>query len=234
MAFTKPLSLMRLLVQQGTDANSIVLDFFAGSCTTAQAVMDINREDGGTRRYLCIQLPEPVDSESVAAKAGYKTIAEIGKERIRRVIKKLKKEAKPEANEDLGFRVLKLTQSHFKVWQEYTGDDLERLQMHFEEAENSLIEGWTPDGLLTEVMLLEGFPLDSTVAALEGLQGNVVRVVTSDRCAHRLLVCLDKQLKDAAVEGLAFEDQDVFVCLDSALTDQAKQRLADRCTLKTV
>jgi adenine-specific DNA-methyltransferase len=234
MAFTKPLSLMRLLVHQGTGPTSLVLDFFAGSCTTAQAVMEANREDGGSRRYLCVQMPESVEADSVAAKAGYSTIAEIGKERLRRVIKKLKQEAKPSSNEDLGFRVLKLTKSHFKAWQDYAGHDLEQLQILFDEAQDPLVKGWTPNALLTEIMLLEGFPLDSTISEVADTPGNDVRVVTSDHSAHRVLVCLDQQLDGNTVDGLALHEADVFVCLDAALTDQVKQRLSDRCTLKTI
>src|SRR5439155_22210559 len=137
----------------------------------AQAVMEANREDSGSRRYLCVQMPEPVEANSVAAKAGYAMIAEIGKERIRRAIKKLKREAKPKPNEDLGFRVLKLTNSHFKAWQDYIGEDLQQLQILFDETQDSLVKGWTPAGVLPEIMLLEGFPLDSTSADLPGTKG---------------------------------------------------------------
>ena len=87
---------------------------------------------------------------------------------------------------------------------------------------------------MTEVMLLEGFPLDSTVTRLTGVKGNSIMVVTSDHSSHRLLVCFDKEIKQSTLETLTFEDQDVVVCLDAALTDEMKQRLADCSTLKTV
>ena len=101
-------------------------------------------------------------------------------------------------------------------------------------AETGLVKGWTAEGVLAEIMLLEGFPLDSRVAELAGMKGNTVRVVTSEHCAHRLLVCLDRQLKDSTVNAFAFQDADVLVCLDAALTDEAKQRLSDLCTLKAI
>ncbi len=88
--------------------------------------------------------------------------------------------------------------------------------------------------MLAEVMLLEGFALDSKVEPFGDIKRNDVRVVTSDYCAHRLLVCLDKTLKEQTVASLEFRDQDVFVCFDSALTDQTKLRLGDQCSLKTI
>jgi adenine-specific DNA-methyltransferase len=230
----KPVKLLARIVQIATSDTDLVLDFFAGSCTTAQAVMEANRADGGSRRYLCIQMPEPVEADSVAAKTGYATIAEIGKERIRRAIRKLNTEAKPKPNEELGFRVLNLTKSHFKAWENYAGEDLQQLQMLFDAAQDPLVNGWTPKGILCEIMLLEGFPLDSTLSELPGTQGSTVVVVTSEHCAHRLLFCLDQRFENSTGEGLELHDQDVLVCLDAAMTDQAKQQLADRCTLKTI
>ena len=141
---------------------------------------------------------------------------------------------KPKPNEQTGFQVLKLTQSHFKAWEEYSGEDLQQLQSLFDESQDPLVKGWNAEGLLSEIMLLEGFPLDSRVAELAGMKGNTVRVVTSEHCAHRLLVCLDRQLKDSTVNAFAFQDADVLVCLDAALTDEAKQRLSDLCTLKAI
>ena len=89
----KPTGLITEVITVGMNINDIILDFFAGSCTTAHAVLDLNKEDNGNRKFICVQLPEKCDENSEAFKAGYKTIAEIGKERIRRVIKKIKEEA---------------------------------------------------------------------------------------------------------------------------------------------
>jgi len=224
--FPKPSALIEMLIRQSCEDDDIILDFFAGSCPTAHAVLRLNHEDGGQRKFIMVQLPEPMK------RGNYKNIAEVGKERIRRVIKNLKREAKPDEN--LGFRVLKLGQSHFRVWQDYTGGDPEQLQALFDRAQDPLQKGWTPEGLLVEVMLLEGFPLDATVEDLLASKSNSIQVVESARCNHRLLICFDKRIEDGTVDGLTLKYQDVFVCFDTALTDQAKQRLADRCTLKTI
>jgi adenine-specific DNA-methyltransferase len=107
--FPKPVNLIKKLIQQAfQDNGDIFLDFFAGSATTAHAVLDLNKQDGGNRKFILVQIPEPCAPDSEAFKAGYKTIADIGKERIRRVIKNLNKEDKGREGEDRGFRVLKL------------------------------------------------------------------------------------------------------------------------------
>jgi len=102
-----------LIKLSGAGGNDLILDFFAGSCTTAHAVFELNKEDGGNRRFIMVQLPEPCDEKSEAFKAGYKTIADIGKERMRRVIKKITDEI-PEYKGDLGFKVFKLDASNIK------------------------------------------------------------------------------------------------------------------------
>jgi len=116
--FPKPVSvLVHLLRVGGTEEGDLVMDFFAGSCTTAQAVVELNRKDGGNRRFIMVQLPEPTDRKD------FPTIADIGKERIRRVITKLQKEKEGKLDlearntpEDLGFRVFKLAESNYKPW----------------------------------------------------------------------------------------------------------------------
>ena len=113
--FPKTILLIKYLIQVSNTENSLILDFFSGSGTTAHAVMQLNAEDGGNRRYICVQLPEETDEKSEAAKAGFATIAEIAKERIRRAGAKIKAE-NPNQNIDTGFKVFKLSESHFKQW----------------------------------------------------------------------------------------------------------------------
>ncbi|MBQ9619077.1 MAG: site-specific DNA-methyltransferase [Neisseriaceae bacterium] len=113
--FPKPTLLINNLLKLGSTPKSLILDFFSGSGTTAHAVMQLNAEDGGNRRYICVQLPEETDEKSEAAKAGFATIAEIAKERIRRAGAKIKAE-NPNQNIDTGFKVFKLSESHFKQW----------------------------------------------------------------------------------------------------------------------
>lgn len=241
--YPKPLRLLKTFLIPITEESDIVLDFFAGSCTTAHAVLQQNREDGGNRQFIMVQLPEPTPPDSAARQAGYTTIAEIGKERIRRVIRKLQEEKNgqltlPEgeqaaAPEDLGFRVFKLDRSHFIEWQSDV-QDVSQLGLRFVQAESPLVEGWKPEHLLTEILLLQGFPLDSQVIPLDSIQSNHVQRVHSDACEHDLFVCLDAAIHPDTIPHLHLRDQDVFICLDAALTDQLKVQLADTCNLKVI
>ncbi|MEG1353327.1 MAG: DNA methyltransferase, partial [Oscillospiraceae bacterium] len=114
-SYPKPLGLLAYLIKRNTFCNSIVMDFFSGSATTAHAVMKLNAEDGGNRKFIMVQIPEQTDEKSEAYKAGYKNICEIGKERIRRAGQKIKEETGLTAqNLDIGFRVLRLDSSNMQ------------------------------------------------------------------------------------------------------------------------
>ena len=115
--FPKPINLIKLLLEQTTSPNDLILDFFAGSATTAQAVMELNQEDGGHRRYICVQMAESCDESSEAFQAGFHTIAEIAKERIRRAAKKIQT-THPNYQGDLGCKVFSLQKSNFTQWQQ--------------------------------------------------------------------------------------------------------------------
>jgi adenine-specific DNA-methyltransferase len=226
--FPKPLSLLTHLIAQSTNDDDLIVDFFAGSGTTAHAMLELNRSDGQRRRFVCVQLPEEVPDGELP------NIAEIGKERIRRVIRRMSKEAKSKPNEDLGFRVYKLDRSNFRAWQDYAGSDLRELESLFAQAETPLANEWTSARLLPEVMLLEGFPLDSAVTEKRPERRQRAFFVESPDVGHRLLACFDEQVDDSVLAELGLREDDVLVCLDSALTDRAKMRLADRCTLRTI
>jgi adenine-specific DNA-methyltransferase len=229
--YSKPYELIKYLLELSTDGDDIVLDFFAGSGTTAHAVMVQNREDQGNRRFILVQLPEPTEDK-------YKTIAEICKERIRRVSSKMKADKKGQldlsGDEDLGSRSFKLDQSHFTKWQPYTERDTTQLELRFQQAEAPLVENWKPENLLTEILLLQGFPLDSRVRPLPEFKKNDVKEVSSEFCQHRLYVCLDGKAQPETVAAIKLRPEDILVCLDSALTDEDKITLADRCNLKVV
>ena len=232
----KPAALLKLIIyiSSSTDKNDIVLDFFSGSSTTAQAVLELNREDGGNRRFILVQMPEPTPKDSAARQAGYQTIADIGKERIRRVIAKLQKQPVLDRDtpEDLGFAVYKLDRSHFKAWQDYDGPpDPAALDDLFSRFEDPLIDGWQPRALLDEILLLQGFPLDSQRTRLKDFKHNAIVHVECDWFSFRLFVCLDATIQPATIAQLQLQADDKFICLDSALTDQLRQQLADRCKL---
>ncbi len=237
----KPTRLLQRMLQIATEpsAGDIVVDFFAGSSTTAHAVFRQNREDNGNRAFVSVQLPEPLPIQEKTLS----TIADIGKERIRRVIAKVQQEhagkldlQEREQPEDLGFRVYKLGRSQLKRWQPREGESVQGVQAHFAQFESPLVEEWDPEALRVEVVLQEGFPLDSKVERLTEVKRNGVDRVGSDWCEHRLFVCLDAALAEETVERLPglMGAQDILVCLDSALTDESKMRLDDRCNVHVI
>jgi adenine-specific DNA-methyltransferase len=134
---------------------------------------------------------------------------------------------------DLGFKVLHLNHSNFKDWRPYDGQESDQLETLFDHFETPLIEGWQPENLLTEILLLQGFPLDSRIQSLPEFKKNDVKGVSSEFCQHRLCICLDAkiQLETAA---LRLQPEDILVCLDSALSDEAKIQLSDQCNLKVI
>ncbi len=253
--YPKPSSLISYLIsivfddeKQAFLEEGIVLDFFAGSSTTAHAVLQQNRENGANYQFIMVQLPEPTPPDSPARQAGFTTIAEIGKERIRRVIRKLSEAENGQLSlpssvnaqpSSLGFRVFKLARSHFKPWSPLQPAPAERLDDLFQQSASPLIPGWTPEGLLTEILLLEGFPLDSVLVRLQdAFPQNAVQRVTHPDVGHELFVCLDESLHPSTVERLLsgnfLRREDIFICLDAALTDEAKVRLDDALRLKVI
>ena len=165
--------LLSQLLNTSTIGDSIILDFFAGSCTTAHAVLALNKEDGGNRKFICAQLPEKCDANSEAFKAGYKTIAEIGKERIRRVIKKIQEEQDGKldldgyGDKDLGFKVFKLKESNFKIWRsniETEEELIAQMQNHLE----PLDEHAKTEDVLYELLIKSGVPLTAKIKEEKG------------------------------------------------------------------
>ncbi|HZK71823.1 MAG TPA: site-specific DNA-methyltransferase, partial [Clostridia bacterium] len=136
----KPTTLIQLMLQLSTKNNDIILDFFSGSATTAHAVMQLNAEDGENRKFIMVQLPEPIDEKNEASKAEYKNICEIGKERIRRAGEKIKEEKGLEAmNLDIGFKVLKLDSSNIRKWQ----PDYDNFEFSLTDFVDNYLEGRT-------------------------------------------------------------------------------------------
>lgn len=160
----KPIGTVLRCCKLSTEADDIIIDFFSGSSTTAHAVMKLNSEDGGKRKYIMVQLPEPCEAESVACKSGYKNICEIGKDRIRRAGEKVKEEAALAGQKlDIGFRVYKLDSSNVKAWNPQA-DDLATAVNNFAEH---LVGGRTEDDFLTEIMLKSGIDLVEEVQERE-------------------------------------------------------------------
>ena len=157
--FPKAIDYIKYIVSMYPEKNLTVLDFFSGSGTTAHAVMQLNAEDNGNRRFICVQLPEVMDEKSEAFKAGFKNIAEISKERIRRAGKQIA-ENHPDKQLDIGFKVFKLTDSHFKQWQSPSAENLaQQIELFVDPVRKEA----TPDAMLYEILLRLGLKLTAKV-----------------------------------------------------------------------
>lgn len=219
--FPKPVRLLKRMVALATRDNDIILDFFSGSATTAHAVMQLNAEDGGNRRYILVQLPEVCDENSEAYKAGYKNICEIGKERIRRSGKKLTEtngqmqlgDAEKELF-DIGFKVYKLDTSNLKTW-DSTPIENDQLDILYDRM-NQMISRVKPDrsdmDMVSEIMLKLGVPLTYPVGRTE-LNGKAVYAISAD-CL--LLICLAGNIQPADVDAMAdYAPAKVIIARDS-------------------
>ncbi|MFH2101888.1 MAG: site-specific DNA-methyltransferase [Chloroflexota bacterium] len=238
----KPTGLARRMLEIGTNTeDDIVLDFFAGSCTTAQAVLELNREDGGDRRFIMVQLPEPIPSPAGRGQGegGFPTIAEIGKERIRRVVARMKKDREGQlaldtrsSPEDLGFKVFKLAASNYRQW-DATQPDAVAYARQAELFADPLVEGWQPENVLYEVALKEGYGLNVEVASIHELTPPIWRVTDLDKGqAFYLTLAAKIALND--LRPLDLKKDDLFICRDAALDDEAAANLALQCRLKTI
>ena len=205
--FPKPVSLLSNIVMLGADKDSFILDFFSGSSTTAHAVMKLNAEDGGNRKFIMVQLPEKTNENSEAYKAGYKNICEIGKERIRRAAKKIKEEAGLSAqNLDIGFRVLKLDTSNMEdVY--YTPQEFE-LQSLFNE---NVKANRTNEDLLFQVMLDLGIELSAKIENKQ-IAGKNVHFVDD----NYLAACFDRDVNESTITEIAKLQPIYFVMRDAS------------------
>lgn len=220
--YTKPQSLMKSLILQATDNNAIILDFFSGSATTAHAVMQINAEDGGNRKFIMVQMPEKCDENSEAYKAGFKTIAEIGKERIRRAGEQIRKEIEENAQQlkmgeepkkvpDIGFRVLKVDSTNMKdVY--YSADQYS--QQMLDDMISNIKEDRTDMDLLYQVLLDWGLALNLKHQT-EVIEGVSVHTVDGDA----LMACFDDNVPESVVREMAKRRPLRAVFRDSSFAD---------------
>lgn len=206
--FPKNIDVIREILLTASSPDSIVLDFFSGSATTAHAVMQLNAEDGGNRKFIMVQLPEVTDEKSEARKAGYANICEIGKERIRRAGKKIKAEH-PEAKDlDIGFRVLRLDSSNMEdVF--YTPDKFDEANL-FNMVDNVKTDRSEED-LLFQVMLELDVPLSAAIKS-EQLAGKNVFVVADGH----LIATFDKDVNESTVTEIARRKPNFFVMRDAS------------------
>lgn len=224
----KPIGLLKFCCELATNEESIVLDFFSGSSTTAHAVMQLNAEDGGNRKFIMVQLPEETDEKSEAYKAGYKNICEIGKERIRRAGKKIEEELEAKSNKgdlfdddkevktvDTGFRVLKVDDTNMKdVYYsagEYSQQMLLNLESNIKEDRNDM-------DLLYGVLLDWGVPL-SLPHTTETIEGKKVHFVNEDN----LVACFEESVSEAVVREIAKRKPERVVFRDSSFSSSPEK-----------
>ena len=196
--------------------NDLILDFFAGSAATAQAVAEMNLEDGGRRRFIVVQLPEKIDPDAEAFTSGYRNLAQLSRDRIRRFFasKTAKGSLDLEAEIGLGFRAFRLSTSNFRLWD--ASEDLEKqIDLHVQNVDPSA----TPEYIVFELLLKAGFPLTTKVKAKE-MAGKTVFSVEDGS----LLICLDKEITPALIDALADADPLQVLCLDEGFkgNDQLK------------
>jgi len=231
----KPFRLIKrmLLIASNQNSNDIILDFFSGSGTTAQAVLELNREDGGNRRFVLVQLPEPTGN------AQFPTIAEIGKERIRRVIARMKDAqngklelTSRETPEDLGFKVWKYGESNFRQWQQTPEGDSQAYLAQLELMNDALLPGFDPQSVIYEVALREGYGLNARLESVPEVAG-VWRVHDAEK-NQTFYVTLENTIDLELLRPLKLVADDLFICRGIALDDTTAANLALQCRLKMI
>jgi adenine-specific DNA-methyltransferase len=241
--FPKSVGLIGKCVELGTSGvgGEIVLDFFAGSGTTAQAVLEANKEDGGNRRFILVQLPEPTPEDSVARGKGFTSLSQIGAERIRLLVKRLRPKGRPRlpeapdaTAEDLGFRFLSLGESNMRPWSGVEKPTSEAWTSAMQEQIDPLIQDWKTEDVILEIAIKEGLTPVIEVAKDKEVADNTVFKVKDRVTERELRVCLDEKVKPSTVRTLRIGRDDVFVCRDVALDDSAAANLALQCRLKTI
>ncbi len=237
----KPVKLLQKALKIASNKDDLILDFFAGSGTTGQAVMELNAEDGGNRKFILVQLPEQTDEKSEANKNGYKKISDITIERNKRVIDKIikeKKEKQPDlftANnseketEGLGFKVFKLTKSNFPRVdfapdpQKTDEENIAALKKYIAEKESQLVNAFNRDELLTEILLKRGYTLNYKTEIQPHFTKNEVLLVTDGH--HETFICLDVEIANETIEYFKENKNQKFICLERALDTTKKFNL---------
>ena len=236
--YSKPVKLMKQIVQLYTNEDDIVLDFFSGSASTAHAVMSLNLDDGKNRRFIMVQLPEQTPEKSDAYKLGYKNICEIGKERIRRAGKKILEEATKETvdiaeygegyevdavaskykNLDVGFKVFKLDDSNLKTWDNTPIQDTQ-IDLFYERL-NAMIDTVKDDrtdmDVVYEVMLKMGIPLDVEVQYME-INDKIAYIVGD----FILMICLADKITAEDIEAMAQYAPAKIICAEAGFADDS-------------
>lgn len=216
--YPKPVGLIKRCIELSTSDNDIILDFFAGSGTTAHSVLLLNAEDSGNRKFIVTQLPEKTPENSEAYKAGYSDITAIAEERIRRAGKKILEENRDKEGFDAktfdkGFKVFKLDKSNFSVWDETTDGNLQKkLELHVNNTDPKSKEA----DILYEILVKAGFELSEKIEEITMYNKKVYSISEG-----KLLICLDKMIDKDFVRSLAVKKPKQFICLNSSFKEDA-------------
>lgn len=252
-SFPKPSSFIKKLMQIGceSDTNDITLDFFGGSGSTGQAIMELNKEDGGNRKFILVQIPEATDENSEAFKAGYKKISDITIERNKRVVAKIEKEiaetekkkekelpfdavAEPTTNNyqpktNLGFKVFKLQKSNFPRVdfapdpEKTEAENIAMLQQYIANKELQLVNAFNKPELITEILLKNGFNLNYKLGLQTQFASNEVQLASDGE--KETLICLDVVINPETVDYFKTNTDKKFICLERALDTTKKYNL---------
>lgn len=224
--YPKPVELIAYLMNFCISDDDVVLDFFAGSSTTAHAVMQLNAEDNKNRRFIMVQLPEPTPEDSEARKAGFATIADISRKRIELAGEKI-------GQGDTGFRTYKLTDTHFAKWRVTSDVTPTQLEQHLLDLRDSADDSASQDDLLTEVLLKLGHSLSETIAT-KTIAGLEVHEVGD----NRVLACINEHVKPTLEQLRALVDAapGKLIVLEDAFhgDDQLKTNLAQYAKTKGI
>jgi adenine-specific DNA-methyltransferase len=234
--FPKPLNLIKQSINLSCEDNDIILDFFGGSSTTGQAVLEINHEDGGNRKFILVQLPQKTDNPQ------FPTIADLSKERIRRSIQKIKNSENGklplqnrETPEDLGFKVLKLSKSNYRQSEELPSDTEPKAYIEQLELFNDpLVDGWKPENVIYEVMLKQGYSLTSSIEQVTEIESATIYKVTDEDKRQHFYISLDNQFHFETARTLKLTKNDLLICRDMAIDDTTAANLVLQCRLKTI
>ena len=202
----------RFLQLAAPNKNALILDFFAGSGTTAHAVMELNKEDGGNRKFILVQIPEINEAESGKK---FPTIADICKKRIRRVITNFKSEH----NLNYGFKMFRLTRSNYRVWENYEGKDVKKFKEQMKIFESPLVSQYNDIDVIYECIIKEGLELNAKIEKLYTKQNTIYKVADEESSFY---ICLDKSIQDGAIKKVKITGDDTFICIDTSLNDSQK------------
>jgi adenine-specific DNA-methyltransferase len=224
--YPKPVRLIKFLANIICDSNAIILDFFAGSGTTAQAITELNSEDGGARKWICVQIPEEISENTEAKKNGFNTIADLSRARIKLATYLLEKV-------DIGFKSFTLEKSNYRQWNILTEfDDKEKFKKQTKLfLEKPLIDDYDPKSVVNEILCKEGLNLNDRVEQVYIHKMNIWKLTNSDR---NIFISFDSKITKDQIDELNLSENSVFICFDSAIDDGTRVNLGRKIKIKTI